>query len=78
MSKKKLLAINLNEYNLNFLNYGAKKYDCYNIKELNIKTIYNNNNKSSLSPIKTILPFLLKHFRNYIFRVMYRHEKDRN
>ena len=47
-----------------------------NIKEVNIKTIYNN--KSSLSPIKTILPFLLKHFRNYIFRVMYRYEKDRN
>ncbi len=42
MNKKSLLAINLNEYNLNFLNYGAKKYDCYNIKKFlklkNIKT----------------------------------------
>ena len=31
MSKKKLLAINLNEFNLEFLNYGSKKYNCKNI-----------------------------------------------
>lgn len=28
MSKKKLLAINLNEFNLKYLNYGSKKYNC--------------------------------------------------
>ena len=33
MSKKKLLAINLNEFNLNFLKYGAKKYNCKNINK---------------------------------------------
>ena len=42
MNKKKLLAINLNEYNLNFLINGAKKYNCQNIKRFlslkNIKT----------------------------------------
>ena len=42
MNKKKLLAINLNEYNLDFLVYGAKKYKCNNIKKFlklkNIKT----------------------------------------
>ncbi len=32
MSKKKLLAINLNEFNLNYIKYGAKKYNCKNIK----------------------------------------------
>ena len=32
MSKKKLLAINLNEFNLDYIKYGAKKYDCKNIK----------------------------------------------
>ena len=31
MSKKKLLAINLNEFNFEFLNYGSKKYNCKNI-----------------------------------------------
>lgn len=46
-----------------------------NIKEVQIKTIYNN--KSSLSPIKTILPFIFKHLRNYIFRLMYKYEKDK-
>lgn len=45
------------------------------IKEVQIKTIYNN--KSSLSPIKTILPFLFKHFKNYIFKLTYKHEKNR-
>ena len=34
MSKKKLLAINLNEFNLNYIIYGAKKYNCKNIKKL--------------------------------------------
>jgi len=34
MSKKKLLAINLNEFNLDFLKYGANKYNCPNIKKL--------------------------------------------
>ncbi len=46
-----------------------------NIKEVKIKTIYNN--KSSLSPIKTIIPFILKHLRNYIFRFICRYEKNR-
>ena len=45
------------------------------IKEVEIKTIYNN--KSSLSPIKTILPFIFKHFRNYIYRLTYDCEKNR-
>ena len=46
-----------------------------NIKEIEIKTVYNN--KSSLSPIKTILPFILKHLRNYIFKLIYNYEKNR-
>ena len=33
MKNKKLLAINLNEFNLDFLKYGAHKYDCKNIKK---------------------------------------------
>jgi dolichol-phosphate mannosyltransferase len=39
------------------------------IYELPIKTIYNN--KSNLSPIKTILPFIFKHFRNFLIRLNY-------
>ena len=40
MSKKKLLAINLNEFNLNYIKYGAKKYNCKNIKKfLKLKSI---------------------------------------
>ena len=40
MNKKKLLAINLNEFNLNFLKYGAIKYECINIEKLlNLKNI---------------------------------------
>ena len=46
-----------------------------NIKEVHIETIYNN--KSSLNPIKTILPFILKHLRNLILRLIYKHEKNR-
>lgn len=42
MNKKKLIAINLNEYNLNFLKNGAKEFNCSNIKKFlrlkNIKT----------------------------------------
>ena len=42
MSKKKLLSINLNEFNLKFLIDGAKQYKCKNIKKFlklkNIKT----------------------------------------
>ena len=45
------------------------------IKEVEIKTIYNN--KSSLSPIKTILPFIFKHFKNYILRLTNNYEKNR-
>lgn len=43
MHKKKLLAIHLNEFNLNFLKYGAKKFNCQNIKKIlkfnKVKTI---------------------------------------
>lgn len=40
MIKKKLLAINLNEFSLKYLKYGAKKYNCKNIiKFLNLKHI---------------------------------------
>lgn len=40
MKNKKLLAINLNEFNLDFLKYGAHKYDCKNIKKfLKLKKI---------------------------------------
>ncbi len=46
-----------------------------NIKEVQIKTIYND--KSSLSPIKTIIPFILKHLRNYIIKLIYKYEKNR-
>jgi len=34
MSKKKLLSIHLNEFNLSFLRYGAKKFNYQNIKKL--------------------------------------------
>jgi len=36
------------------------------IFELPIKAIYND--KSNLNPIKTIIPFLLKHLRNFYIR----------
>ena len=40
MKKKNLLSINLNEFNLKFLIYGAKKYNCDNIKKfLKLKKI---------------------------------------
>lgn len=45
--KKKLIAINLNEFNLKFLIKGSKKYNCKNISRLlklkNIKTITSDN-----------------------------------
>ena len=31
MNNKKLIAVNLNEFNIDFLNYGAKKFNCKNI-----------------------------------------------
>ena len=34
MTHKKLLAIHLNEFNYNYLKYGAKKYKLNNIKKL--------------------------------------------
>ncbi len=34
MFKKKLLSVHLNEFNYNFLNYGAKKFKCKNIQKL--------------------------------------------
>ena len=40
MKKKNLLAININEFNLDFLKKGAKKYNCKNIlKFLKLKSI---------------------------------------
>ena len=40
MKRKKLLAININEFNLDFLKKGAKKYNCKNIlKFLKLKSI---------------------------------------
>ena len=40
MSNKKLIAINLNEFNLEFLNYGAKKFNSKHIKKfLKLKKI---------------------------------------
>ena len=40
MLKKKILAIHLNEFNLEFLRKGANKYNCQNIKKiLNYKII---------------------------------------
>ena len=40
MKEKKLIAINLNEFNLAFLKHGAKKFNCKHIKEfLKIKKI---------------------------------------
>ena len=40
-----------------------------NINEVQIKTIYKN--KSSLKPIKIILPFFFKHLRNFFRRAVY-------
>ena len=40
MNKKRLLAINLNEFNLDFLKFGAKKYNLkYIQKFLKIKKL---------------------------------------
>ena len=40
MNNKKLIAINLNEFNLEFLRYGAKKFNCIYIKKfLKLKKI---------------------------------------
>ena len=40
MNNKKLIAINLNEFNLEFLNYGAKKFNSkYIQKFLKLKKI---------------------------------------
>ena len=33
MNNKKLIAVNLNEFNLEFLKYGAKKYKCKYIQK---------------------------------------------
>lgn len=44
-----------------------------NITEINIKTIYNN--KSNLSPIKTILPFLFKHLKNLSYKINHVYKK---
>tara|TARA_Y100000591_G_scaffold293411_1_gene281304 strand:+ start:1305 stop:2039 length:735 start_codon:yes stop_codon:yes gene_type:complete len=40
------------------------------IKEIPIETIYFEN-RSSLNPFLVILPFLIKHFKNFIFRLKY-------
>lgn len=42
-----------------------------NIEEVEIETFYNNGNKSNLNPLKTIIPFIFKHFKNYIIRLKY-------
>ena len=39
------------------------------IYELPIKTVYNG--KSNLSPFKTILPFMIKHLKNFLIRLKY-------
>ncbi len=39
------------------------------IHEIPIKTIYNG--KSNLNPLKTIIPFIGKHFKNFIIRIKY-------
>lgn len=44
-----------------------------NITEISIKTIYNN--KSNLSPIKTIIPFLFKHMKNLLYKIKHAYKK---
>ena len=39
------------------------------IYELPIKTLYNS--KSNLNPIKTIIPFIFKHAKNFLIRLKY-------
>lgn len=39
------------------------------IYELPIKTIYNN--KSNLNPVRTIIPFIFKHIKNFLIRLKY-------
>ena len=39
------------------------------IYELPIKTIYNN--ESNLNPLKTIIPFIYKHLKNFFIRLKY-------
>ena len=39
------------------------------IKEIPIKTIYHKMDNSNLSPLKTIIPFLFNHIKNFIFRI---------
>lgn len=43
MTKKKLLVIHLNEFNLDFLVKGAKKYNCKNIIKILIKNLCSKN-----------------------------------
>ena len=39
------------------------------IGEVSIKTLYHE--KSNLNPVKTIIPFIIKHAKNLIIRCMY-------
>jgi dolichol-phosphate mannosyltransferase len=39
------------------------------LKEIPIKTIYHNYNNSNLSPIKTIIPFMINHLKNFFLRI---------
>jgi len=39
------------------------------LKEVSIKTIYHNKNTSNLSPLKTVIPFIINHLKNFIFRI---------
>ena len=48
-----------------FLGYHLLK----KIYELPIKTLYNS--KSNLNPIKTIIPFIFKHAKNFLIRLKY-------
>ena len=41
------------------------------LKEISIKTIYHDNN-SNLNPVKTIIPFILNHLKNFIIKIYVR------
>ena len=69
-----LVQINLNDVSKDFffeedLLFKLSLTRKLQIKEISIKTLYFG--KSNLSPILTIIPFLLKHFRNFLIRTSY-------
>ena len=68
-----LRKIDLNKVSSNFffeedLLFQLSFHKIY-IKEIPIKTIYHKTDNSNLSPLKTVIPFLFNHLKNFLFRI---------